>query len=121
MPLDDIRSKQDIELLINTFYHRLLQIDNMKPVFEGLDFEKHLPQIVHFWSFVLLDEAGYTTNVFEKHLHLPIRAYQFEIWLNTFTSAVNDLFAGEKANLAVQRATVLTHTFKSKWEKLNRS
>ncbi len=116
----DIQNKADIEQLINAFYNDLLNIDEMKPVFEGLNFEKHVPQIVHFWSFVLLDEPGYKTNVFEKHLHLPIQLPLFDIWLHTFNNNVDKLFKGEKAELAKQRATVLTHTFKSKWESLKR-
>jgi hemoglobin len=114
----DIKTKSDIELLINTFYEKLLQNPEMKVVFEGIDFKNHVPNIVHFWSFVLLDEEGYKTNVFDKHLHLPIKLHQFDIWLDAFTKTVNELFAGEKAELAIQRATVLTYTFKSKWEKI---
>lgn len=116
----DIENKVDIELLINSFYSDLLNFDEMKPVFEGLNFENHVPQIVHFWSFVLLDEPGYKTNVFEKHLHLPIQLHLFDIWLQTFTSNVDKLFKGEKAELAKQRATILTYTFKSKWASLKR-
>ncbi len=114
----DIKSKSDIELLINSFYEKLLLNSEMKLVFEGIDFKNHLPQIVHFWSFVLLDEEGYKTNVFDKHLHLPIKLHQFDIWLNTFTQTVDELFTGEKAEMAKQRATVLTFTFKSKWQKI---
>jgi hemoglobin len=116
--MSDIKTKTDIELIINTFYEKLLQNPEMKVVFEGIDFKNHVPQIVHFWSFVLLDEEGYKTNVFEKHLHLPIKLPQFDIWLDTFTKTVDELFTGEKAELAKQRATVLTFTFKSKWEKI---
>lgn len=116
--MKDIATKIDIELLVNSFYEKLLQDPEMKVVFEGVNFKNHVPQIVHFWSFVLLDEEGYKTNVFNKHLHLPIKLNQFDIWLNTFTTTVNELFIGEKAELAKQRATVLTYTFKSKWERL---
>jgi hemoglobin len=116
--LKDIETKADIELLIDTFYSKLLSIDSIKPVFAGLDFKAHVPKIVHFWSFVLLDEPGYTTNVFDKHLHLPIQLPQFDTWLATFIEAVDELFVGEKAEMAKQRATVLTFTFKSKWEKI---
>jgi hemoglobin len=114
----DIETKEDIERLIRNFYNRLLQIEEMKPAFEGLDFEHHIPRIVHFWSFVLLDESGYTTNVFEKHMSLPIKPPMFDTWLNTWTNTLDNLFAGEKAELAKQRATILAFTFKSKWEKL---
>jgi hemoglobin len=116
----DIETREDIERLIRSFYDTLLQIEDMKPVFAGINFPEHVPQIVHFWSFVLLDEEGYKTNVFEKHRPLPIQLHQFDTWLKTFTATVDQLFAGEKAELAKQRAAVLTHTFKSKWENLNR-
>jgi hemoglobin len=114
----DIETKADIELLLRTFYDKLLQSEGMKRVFSTVDFEAHFPRIVHFWSFVLLDEPGYRTNVFEKHMPLPIEPPQFDEWLQTFTWAVDSLFKGEKADLAKQRATVLTFTFKSKWEAL---
>jgi hemoglobin len=114
----DIESRADITLLIQTFYERLLQLDDIKPVFAGINFQEHVPHIVSFWSFVLLDEEGYKTNVFDKHLPLPIRPYMFDIWLEVWTQAVNDLFRGERAGLAIQRATALAFTFKSKWEKL---
>ena len=116
--MHDITSKEDIEILIKKFYDRLLSINEMRPPFEGLDFEKHIPHIVHFWSFVLLDEEGYKTNVFDKHLNLPIKPHMFDIWLNVWLETVDSLFSGEKADLAKQRATVLAFTFKSKWEKI---
>lgn len=116
--MNDITSRQDVERLIKLFYDNLLQDHEMKKVFEGIDFKNHLPQIVHFWCFVLLDEQGYKTNVFDKHLHLPIKLHQFDMWLRTFVNTIDDLFKGEKAEIAKQRATVLTFTFKSKWEKL---
>lgn len=116
----DIETRADIELLINTFYSSLLQIEDIKPVFAGIDFPSHVPHIVHFWSFVLLDEPGYKTNVFEKHRPLPIQPHQFDTWLSTFNDTVSKLFAGEKAELARQRATLLSYTFKSKWESLGK-
>ena len=116
--MNDIATKGDIELLINEFYSDLLKLEDMQVVFAGIDFPSHVPHIVHFWSFVLLDEEGYKTNVFEKHLHLPIKAPQFDTWLQIFVQTVDRLFKGEKAELAKQRATLLAFTFKSKWEKI---
>jgi hemoglobin len=113
--LKDIENKQDIELLIHTFYGELLKIGRMKEIFKNINFEEHLPNIVHFWSFVLLDEEGYKTNVYDKHVHLPILKADFDTWLEVFTTSVDKLFAGEKADMAKQRASVLSYTFKSKW------
>lgn len=117
----DIETKADIEKMMRAFYSRLLELEDMQRVFSMIDIEQHLPHIVHFWSFVLLDESGYKTNVFEKHLNLPIQSPQFDTWLNVFTGTVDDLFTGEKADLAKQRATALAYTFKSKWEAIKKN
>ncbi len=114
----DIATNKDIDVLIRHFYSKLLSDPSISYVFDGLDLESHFPRVVHFWAFVLLDVDGYTTNVFEKHLHLPIKAEQFQTWLGHFTSSVDDLYQGEKAEMAKQRATVLSYTFATKWEKL---
>jgi hemoglobin len=116
--MQDIETRNDIETLINVFYDRLFQINELKEVFEGINIQLHVPHIVDFWAFVLLDHAGYTANVFQKHVNLPIKTHHFEMWLDVFTKTVNDLFVGEKAALAIQRATVLAFTFKSKWQHL---
>lgn len=92
----------------------------MQPAFHGLNFEEHIPRIVAFWAMVLLDEEGYKTNVFDKHLHLPITLALFDIWLDTFIKTVDRFYQGEKADLAKQRATVLSYTFKSKWAHLRK-
>jgi hemoglobin len=118
--MNDISTKQDIRLLMDNFYSKLLKMEGMKEVFAGLDFESHIPNIVHFWSFVLLDEEGYRTNVFEKHRHLPIKPHQFDTWRDVFNANVDELFEGPVASMAKQRATSLAFTFKSKWEQINR-
>jgi hemoglobin len=116
--MKDIASRADIELLVRAFYTRLFEIKDMKVVFKDIVFEDHVPRIVHFWSFVLLDEEGYKTNVFDKHLHLPIKSQQFDTWLEVFTATVKEHFAGERADMAIQRATTLAYTFKTKWQSI---
>lgn len=119
-PKHDIRNKEDIELMIRTFYGALLTNESIKPVFANTDFEAHMPHMIAFWSFVLLDEVGYTTNVFDKHVHLHIKEEHFEIWLNHFEKTINDLFEGEKAELAKQRAQMIAYTFKNKLKQMGK-
>jgi hemoglobin len=116
----DITNKADIERMVKTFYASLLADESIKPVFANTNFEAHLPHMIAFWSFVLLDEEGYKTNVFDKHLDLPIKKEHFDIWLRHFEKTVNDLFEGEKAELAKQRAQSIAYTFKIKLEQIGR-
>lgn len=116
----DIKDKTDIELMVTTFYSSLLNNESISPVFANTDFEAHMPHMIAFWSFVLLDDASYRTNVFEKHVHLPIKEEHFAIWLEHFEKTINNLFEGEKAELAKQRAKGIAYTFKSKMKQMGK-
>jgi hemoglobin len=76
-----------------------------------------MPKMIHFWSFALLNEPGYTTNVVEKHLHMPLQEVHFERWLNLFNETIDEHFSGEIANQAKQRAQLIGWTIKSKMQK----
>lgn len=110
----DIKNKEDIKQWIDIFYKKLLDDPTTKAIFEPLDLELHLPKIVSFWSFVLLDEEGYTTNVFQQHVHLNLQEEHFRTWIKHFTDTTHELFEGEKTNLAIQRARLLATTFYQK-------
>src|SRR4051812_14086495 len=116
----DIQTKEDIELMMREFYGSLLTDPEIKPVFDNTDFEKHMPHIVAFWALVLLDEVGYTTNVFDKHVNLPIKEEHFAIWLEHFERTVDSLFEGEKAELAKSRANLIAYTFKEKMKNMGK-
>jgi hemoglobin len=110
----DISNTEDVTLLVRTFYNSLLQLEEIKPVFEGIDFEAHMPHMVAFWEFVLLDKEGYKTNVFDKHVNLPLKEEHFALWLDTFSKTVHALFEGEKAEMAISRATSIAFSFQHK-------
>lgn len=115
----EISTKEDIRLLVDTFYDKVLRDEVLLPFFNGLDFDKHKPTMVAFWSFVLLDEAGYSTNVFDKHAHMHLETVHFEHWIKLFQETVNELFEGEKAEMAIVRAKTIAWTFNEKFKKLN--
>ena len=115
--LPDITNETDVAFLVKTFYGRVLQDEVLAPHFSHIDFEAHFPRMIAFWSFILLDKAGYTGNVFDKHVNLPIGEKEFDRWMLHFTSVLHDFFEGEKADLAKQRAEVLKFTFLSKMKK----
>ena len=112
--LSDIDTEQRVEFLVKTFYGRALADELLAPHFADVDFEQHLPRMIAFWAFILLDKEGYKGNVFDKHAHLPIHEAEFNRWIFHFKNVVDDFFFGEKANLAKQRAELLKYTFLSK-------
>ena len=110
----DIENRQDIELLVTTFYDKLLQDSLLFTHFEHTDFVYHLPRIIGFWAFILLDEPMEIGNVFEAHRHLKIDERHFTRWIETFVETVDAYFEGINADKAKQNAEVIGFTFQSK-------
>lgn len=109
-----IENRQDVEQLVHSFYEKVVKDDVLSPFFQHLDFDAHLPRMIDFWAFVLLDEAGYTTDVTQKHMRMRLQQVHFDRWLELFNQTVDALFTGEKAELAKQRAFLVGWTIKSK-------
>lgn len=116
----DITNSTDVELMVKTFYDNLLKNEEVKPVFIHVDFEKHMPHMIAFWEFVLLDKEGYTTNVFDKHVNLPLKENHFAIWLETFEKTINELFEGENAQKAIFRAKTIAFSFQTKLKQMGK-
>ncbi|AEA42083.1 group III truncated hemoglobin [Fluviicola taffensis] len=115
--MKEIETKQDLVLLIDVFYQKLVQDEVVSHFFKHLDLEEHLPRVVQFWSFILLDEAGYSANMMEKHAKLDLNQESFERWLKLFHETIDQFFVGEKADLAKQRSTLIGWTMKTKFIK----
>jgi hemoglobin len=114
LTMNDIKTKDDVTFLVTSFYKKVVENENLNPFFTHIDWDTHLPKMIHFWSFVLIDEPGYSENVPDKHSNLNLKKEHFEIWLNLFHETVNELFAGEKADIAHQRADTIAWTISNK-------
>jgi hemoglobin len=66
---------------------------------------------------VLLSEGGYRTDVTAKHMHMPLKKEHFDRWIELFNETVGQLFEGEKAQLAKERAFLIRWTLESKISK----
>lgn len=112
--MKQLETPADIHQLVTLFYDKVLKDELLAPFFSRLDFTAHLPRMEHFWRFALLSEAGYTTNVTDKHMKMPLDQIHFERWLLLFNQTVDELFEGEIANQAKQRAAVIGWTINAK-------
>lgn len=110
----DIENAQDVHELVQLFYQKVLRDELLSPYFKNLNWEDHLPKMEFFWRFVLLDESGYKTSVTDKHMHLKLEEAHFTRWLSLFNQTLDELFIGDKVQLAKQRAATIGWTIQSK-------
>ncbi len=107
----DITTRADIELLMNTFYNRLLNDGNINYIFTDvakIDLKTHIPVIADFWESVLLHKNVYHNNTMKIHMDLnekaPLTKIHFDIWLKHFNNTIDEFFEGNIALSAQQRA-----------------
>lgn len=119
----DIENREDIELLVNTFYGKVKQDGVIGYLFTHvakLDFERHLPVMYNFWETTLLGKLSYKGNPMTVHIQLDkkesLTAAHFDRWVELFTETVDEHFAGEHASEAKNRARQIAHLMRFKME-----
>ena len=112
--MKDIQTQQDLYLLVNQFYKKLLSNHSISYIFTDIvkiKIEEHLPILVTFWSQMIFENGGYTNNLTDIHLKVDklshLSSELFEIWLMHFNSNVNELFEGENDNKVMAQAQQL--------------
>ncbi|MGN5953247.1 group III truncated hemoglobin [Sphingobacterium lactis] len=101
--LTDIKTIEDIQLLVNTFYDRIRKNELLGPIFDGIiqnKWPEHLEKMYRFWQTVLLEEHTYFGSPFPPHAKMPVNKTHFEQWVGLFSMTVDELFVGETANRA---------------------
>jgi hemoglobin len=107
----DIENRDDIELLVNSFYDKIRTNVILGHIFNDVakvDWETHLPKMYSFWASLLLGEHSFSGNPMMKHVELSkmtaMTETEFSEWLSLFNQTVDDLFEGERAEEAKTRA-----------------
>lgn len=106
-----LTDRSDIQTLVDAFYQKVLNDDLIGYFFTEviqLDFEKHMPKMYDFWETTLFHKAIYKGNPMQVHKDLngksPLKKEHFDRWVQLFLETIDELFEGEKAELAKQRA-----------------
>jgi hemoglobin len=107
----DIENRQDVELLVRSFYVKVRADDTIGYIFNDIvkvDWEKHFPVMFDFWENILFYTGSYEGNPMILHEHInrvvPLTRAHFDRWNQLFAATLDELFEGEKATLAQQRA-----------------
>ena len=117
----DIENRDDIKLLVTTFYDKVKADRVIGFIFNDVmktNWEQHMPVMYDFWENTIFYTGNYTGNPLETHKHLhriiPLTPAYFDRWLGFFSSTVDELYAGPKATLAKQRAFSIATVMKIK-------
>lgn len=107
----DLHNREDIILLVNTFYNKVQSNDNIGPIFTDIarvDWSQHLPKMYDFWESILFGKATYKGNPMLTHFDLnkktSLKQAEFNAWKMLFFETVDDLFEGEYAETIKQKA-----------------
>ena len=110
--LDDITSEEDVALLVRTFYGKVRQDALLGPIFNGIikDWERHLGHLTTFWSSNLFFSKKFHGDPLQKHVEVDqhcngtINEMHFGVWLNLWFETIDQLFEGDTAQVAKNRA-----------------
>lgn len=119
----DIETRADCERLVRAFYGRALEDPIIGFLFTDvakLDLEAHVPVIASFWETILLGAKTYGGGAFAPHARLhvkaPLRRAHFDRWLALWRATVDELFEGERAELAKAHAERVARAFHARLE-----
>ena len=123
--MTDIATRADCECLVREFYTRAFADPIIGFLFTDvarLDLEAHVPRITAFWETILLGARSYGGGAFRPHaaLHakVPLLRGHFDRWVTIWSETVDDLFAGERAELAKAHAARVAQAFHRRLEEL---
>ena len=99
--MKDIQTPEEIYIVVEEFYKKLLTDDTISYIFTNvvkIKLEEQLPILVTFWSQAILGTGGYVNNLTQIHLDVNAKSYLskelFDIWLNHLEAAINENFEG---------------------------
>lgn len=109
-----IKNREDIHLLVNTFYSKIRKDELLGPIFNSHISENqwphHLMKLTDFWETNLFGVRKFKGSPSQKHLKVDenldygVNALHFGKWLNLWVETINELFTGERADKAIYMA-----------------
>ncbi|TVZ55477.1 hemoglobin [Lutibacter sp. Hel_I_33_5] len=107
----DITTREDIVILIESFYQKLLDDEHMSPFFKDIvakgKLKHHLEVITDFWEDILLHSTKYKNNTMQKHVDfaskIPFKKEHFKIWVSYFFKTLDEHFLGENVEVLKNR------------------
>lgn len=108
----DIKNREDVFLLVSTFYSRVRANPEISHFFNETidDWDGHLEKLTDFWETNLFMVSKFRGNPMKAHKEVDqkfkysIEQKHFGEWLNMWFQTIDELFEGDRANIAKNRA-----------------
>ncbi|WP_100611358.1 group III truncated hemoglobin [Confluentibacter lentus] len=109
---NDIKTREDVFLLVSSFYDKVRKDTVLGPFFNDVitDWDAHLERLTTFWESSLFLKTKYLGNPLEAHVKVDqennnmITELHFGLWINLWFQTIDELFEGDYAENAKQRA-----------------
>lgn len=114
----DLESREDVALLVNTFYDKVRAHKALGPIFNHViqDWDSHLSRLTDFWETNLFFVRNYKGNPLQVHIDVDqqfnnsIQQAHFGNWLQLWFETLDELFKGRYAEIAKARARSMAAT-----------
>ncbi|SDE47079.1 hemoglobin [Pricia antarctica] len=112
MEKKELKNRDDVQLLVDTFYGKVRKDKVLGPIFNTIitDWESHLTLLTDFWETQLFLKRKYYGNPVTAHqavddkMNHTITSEHFGLWLNLWFATIDEIFEGETAWIAKNRA-----------------
>jgi hemoglobin len=106
MIVREIKNREDVFLLVSTFYAKIKKDEFIGPIFlkaiPNEDWDNHLEKLTDFWETNLFFAKKYKGNPMQVHKQLDVEnnftitQKHFGKWLELWITTLDELFVGEK-------------------------
>ncbi|WP_047418667.1 group III truncated hemoglobin [Cellulophaga sp. Hel_I_12] len=112
MELKELENREDVSQLVRSFYAKVRVDEVLGPIFNGIitDWESHLALLTDFWDTQLFLKRKYHGNPIKAHNEVDEKMNHnttpehFGLWLNLWFQTIDELFMGDNAFIAKNRA-----------------
>ena len=108
----EIKDRDDVSLLVHTFYEKIRSNEEIGPFFNKTieNWEEHVEKLTDFWETNLFAVRKYFGNPIDAHNEVDqkfnngIDSSIFGLWLNLWFETLDELFEGENVEILKRRA-----------------
>lgn len=109
---NDIQNREDVYTLVSAFYAKVRKDEHLGNIFNTIihEWDTHLEHLTDFWESQLFMVNKFSGNPIKKHVVVDqkvnntITEKHFGYWMQLWFTTIDELFEGEKAQLAKNKA-----------------